>query len=180
MNDHETVPVDQEKPQGDVNLNEEESGEASSKLVPVAEARRYRKRAQAAEKLLEEAQAELAEKNLQLERNAQAIHEMERSRRVDELLLDAEAVDLEAARLLTELALSEMDDPDVETAVDELRRRKPYMFQRRPRSTGVLSPHAGHGESPHADSIQFAAAEAGATGRRTDLLRYLRLRRVGA
>lgn len=86
-------------------------------------------------------------------------------------------MDLEAARLLTEVAVGLMDDADVQTAVDELRRRKPFLFRHPPgRDTGsasAISPKARRTAAP----AQDAARDAAATGNRRDLLRYLRTRR---
>jgi len=180
MNELETVPTDQnETPQSEVKTTEETSDVASGHLVPVSEAKKYRKRAQAAEKILEDMKEELSSKDALLKEHEKTIGALERSRRIDELLLEADTIDLEAARLLTEMAVLEMEDQDVELAVEELRRQKPYLFHRRPRHAGVLSPHSGMGESSRNDSLRHAVAEAGATGSRADLLRYLRLKRQG-
>jgi hypothetical protein len=161
-------------------IDEESSHDESPRLVPVTAARKYRKRAQAAEKRLEEVHVELAEKETLLSMHARDMADLNRSREIDERLLEAETVDLEAARLLTVQALEAMDEPDVEKTISELRRRKPYLFQRRVRSTGTQSPHRLNGEAHHDTALGQAAHEAGTTGRRANLLRYLRLRRVGA
>ena len=180
MNELETVPTDQnETPQGEVKTTEETSDDSSPHLVPVSEAKKYRKRAQAAEKILEDLKEELSSKDAMLKEHEITIGALERSRHIDELLLEADTIDLEAARLLTEMAVSEMEDQDVDLAVAELRRQKPYLFHRRPRQAGVLSPHSGMGETSQNDSLRHAVAETGATGSRADLLRYLRLKRRG-
>ena len=180
MNELETVPTDQnETPQSEVKTTEETSDDSSPHLVPVSEAKKYRKRAQAAEKILEDLKEELSSKDALLKEHEKTIGALERSRRIDELLLEADTIDLEAARLLTEMAVSEMEDQDVDLAIEELRRQKPYLFHRRTRHAGVLSPHSGMGEASQNDSLRHAVAEAGATGSRADLLRYLRLKRQG-
>ena len=180
MNELETVPTDQSKtPEGEVKSTEETPDDSSPHLVPVSEAKKYRKRAQAAEKILEDLKEELSSKDALLKEHEKTIGALERSSRIDELLLEADTIDLEAARLLTEMAVSELEDEDVEQAVEELRRQKPYLFHRRSRQAGVLSPHSGMGEASQNDSLRHAVAEAGATGSRADLLRYLRLKRQG-
>ena len=180
MNELETVPTDQnETPESEVKMTEEKSDDSAPHLVPVSEAKKYRKRAQAAEKILEDMKEELSSKDALLKEHEKTIGTLERSRRIDELLLEADTIDLEAARLLTEMAVLDMEDQDVELAVEELRRQKPYLFHRRSRLAGVLSPHSGMGESSHNDSLRHAVAEACATGSRADLLRYLRLKRQG-
>jgi hypothetical protein len=150
------------------------------KLVPVSEARRYRKRAQAAESILADLRSELDTKDTTLEQQRQTIADLERSRTIDELLVEAGAIDMESTRLLTELALDEMDEPSIEQAVEDLRRRKPFLFRRRGRAldpSGAMSPRAAEDASMSA-SVHEAAAEASVTGRRQDLMRYLRLRRT--
>ena len=145
-------------------------------LVPVSEAKRYRKRAQAAEKILEDLKQELDQKNKQMAEQQQLLADLQRQREIDELLLDAEAVDLESTRLLTEIALEEMDEPDAETAIAQLRRRKPFLF----RSTSRVAAAAQGAKAisePADRAMSQAAAEAHATGSRHDVLRYLRLRR---
>jgi len=149
---------------------------ADGKLVPVSEARRYRKRAQAAETILGDLRTELAEKSTQLNEQAETIESLRRQRDIDELLVEASAIDLETARLLTELALHEMDKPDVAQAVEEIRQQKPFLFRHAAGGTGALSPKEA-GFSPSAERLQRAAAEACVTGHRQDVLRYLRLRR---
>lgn len=116
---------------------------------------------------LESARTDLAEREA-------TITQLERRMRIDELLRDADAIDLEAARLLTEAAVAAMDEPDVDAAVAELRSRKPRLFA----STSPPRPFAqGAGDDEPTDEAMHAAAEAHATGNRRDLLRYLRLRR---
>lgn len=145
------------------------------KLVPVSESIRYRKRAQSAEQALEQLQSRVDNMALALSDNEQTIASLERRQRIDELLNDADAVDLEAARLLTEVAVTQMEDQDVAVAVEDLRRHKPYLFRQRRESAQAmgLAPHDSADGSP----LDHAAEQAVASGDRRDLLRYLRLRR---
>lgn len=141
------------------------------KLVPVSEAIRYRKRAQTAEQQLEDMSRQLIEARSQLDASQETITSLERRQKIDALLNESEAIDLEAARLLTEISVSQMDEPDVSAAVKELQRQKPYLF-RHSSTTSAMGPRV---EAPDA---QAAAAErAAATGDRRDLLDYLRIRR---
>lgn len=145
------------------------------KLVPVTEAIRYRKRAQLAEQQLAELQAQLDDAQQRYASAQQSIDTLERRQRIDALLAEADAIDLDAARLLTEAAVQSMDEPDVAEAVADLRRHKPYLFH--PDSTGTdglaLAPQI---EGPD-DPLAHAAEQAQHSGDRRDLLRYLRLRR---
>lgn len=102
----------------------------------------------------------------------QTIVQLERRAQIDALLRESEAIDLEAARLLTEVAVASMAEPDVQAAVSDLRRRRPYLF--RNRGPGALAMSAQANDDPADDAGQRAAQ----TGSRRDLLRYLRLRRT--
>jgi hypothetical protein len=114
----------------------------------------------------DETSAALAETRRQLE-------SVERRQKIDQALIEADTVDLEAARLLTEVAVGLMDDGDVQSAVDELRRRKPYLFRRSAPPGGAMSARPRPGAP-----AQDAAEQAAVTGNRRDLLRYLRTRRT--
>jgi hypothetical protein len=70
-----------------------------------------------------------------------------------------------------------MAQPDVELAVEELRRSKPYLFRRRAALAGAM-PARSRGAG--AQSTDEAAETAAASGDRRDLLNYLRLRRNGS
>lgn len=151
--------------------------DSSAKLVPVAESIRYRKRAQQAEQRLRELQSQHQQLEGQLELARQTIDAVERRQKIDQMLVESDAVDLEAARLLTELAVEQMDESDVAAAVEELRQRKPYLFRRRHSGGGGASlsprPRPGNGSG----TLDDAAEQASQSGDRRDLLRYLRLRR---
>ena len=151
-----------------------ERGDDGEKRVPVSESIRYRRRAQHAEQQLEALQGEYEQVRHELEQTRCQLDAAERRRRIDQLLIESEAIDLEAARLLTEAAVEQMDGADVDEAVAQLRQRKPYLFRRtQPSSGGPLSPRL---REP-AVELDEAAATAVASGDRRDLLRYLRLRR---
>ncbi len=147
----------------------------ADKLVPVSEAIRYRKRAQTAEQQLEDLNEEVRTMRAKLSEADQTIVGLERRQKVDALLTEADAIDLETARLLTEQAVAQMDDPEVELAVNDLKRHKPYLFRHKePHGISAMAPslnHEGH------DPAEEAAEQATKTGDRRDLLRYLRLRR---
>lgn len=149
-------------------------------LVPVAEAIRYRKRAQAAEQQLHETQQRLQTLQSQLAEAQASASRLERRQRIDALLIDAGAIDLDAARTLAEHALGQSSGgdggdnaPDPAAVIAEMQRRRPYLFRR--------ATHAGNGlMSPRledASPLEAAAERAAETGDRRDLLAYLRLRR---
>lgn len=174
----ETAPDREEGPINDSPGNAvQHEPEQPGHLVPVSEAKKYRKRAQAAEKILDDLKAELAQKNEALSEQRKTITDMQRQRLIDELLVDAEAIDLETTRLMTDMTLAEMPEPDIEEAIAQLRRHKPFLFRVTARSATALSPKAENDQPPIARSLEHAAAEARSSGNRTALLRYLRLRR---
>ncbi len=148
---------------------------AGDKLVPVSEAIRYRKRAQTAEQQLEQLSEQLRDAHAKLDEANHAITGLERRSQVDAMLMEADAIDLEAARLLTEKAVLEMDEPDLKLAIEDLCRHKPYLFRRRIETgASAMAPAVqDHGRDP----AELAAQDAARSGDRRDLLRYLRLRR---
>lgn len=166
-----------ESPDQDSAVDEQPMGEPEigTKQVPVSEARRYRKRAQAAEALVEQLQQELDTQSAALTKHKVLAADLQLRQTIDDQLVESHAVDLETTRLLIELALKDMPEPDVARAVSDLRQRKPFLFTARGPGHGALSPKTA--ESPHGTHLDQAAAEACATGRRQDLLQYLRLRR---
>jgi hypothetical protein len=118
--------------------------------------------------------AELQSLTAELNKARDMIASLERRQRIDALLAESDAVDLEVARLLTEAAVQQMDEPDVKLAVDDLRRHKPYLFRR----GGTPTAHAMGARAATPSSATEAAEIASQTGNRRDLLRYLRLRRT--
>jgi hypothetical protein len=90
-------------------------------------------------------------------------------------LVQADAVDLETARLLTESALAHGDTQDVPKVVAALRQSKPFLFRAKRPPTGSMSATAA--TSP--PTLDEAAEHARATGDRRSLLRYLRAKRGG-
>ena len=122
----------------------------------------------------------------QLEQAHEALDASERRRTIDLALIEADAVDVETARLLTEIAVLQMDEPDVLLAVSELRERKPFLFRRARASggpafgaMGELGAGAALGRGGAAGGLEGAAEAALATGDRASLLAYLRMRRAG-
>jgi hypothetical protein len=148
---------------------------AGGRLVPVTESIRYRRRAQAAEAKARELEAKFAQTQRELEQARKQVEAVERRQRIDQLLVESDAIDLEAARLLTEAAVSLMDEADVEAAVRELRRKKPYLFRQRGSVSG--GPMSARSRQGARRDLGDAAETAAMSGDRRDLLRYLRMRR---
>jgi hypothetical protein len=156
-----------------------EQGEGS-KLVPVAESIRYRKRAQSAEKKNEALSDELAAAQEKAAQMAEQLSCMEVEQRLTCQLAAAGAVDLEAAVLLAKAKakVEGKTDADVDGVVEQLKKEKQYLF------AGGGKVLTAERTSPAKDRIQNgqtvlerAAKTAARTGNRTDLHEYLRLRR---
>lgn len=150
--------------------------ESAERLVPVSEAIRYRRRAQQAEQQFEQMQRDLEQTRRQLAEADALVTRLERRQRIDQLLAESDTIDMQAARLLTESAIEALDEPDVEAAVADLRRHKPYLFGR---ASLAGAPTMGADGMTEADVVSTAQREAATSGHRRDLLRYLRLRRAG-
>lgn len=127
-----------------------------------------------AEEELNQATTQLREAERELAAARQTIDALERREKIGDRLREAGAVDLDVARLLTEVAIADMDEPDIKLAVDDLRRHKPYLFASQ---SGALSNRSMGLRFDPPNSADDAAARAGQSGDRRDLMDYLRLRR---
>ena len=130
-----------------------------------------------AQEQIEALEARVAELEAALLSAEEAIVLSERRGEIDRELTAARAVDLETARLLTEAVISEMDEPDVALAVRDLCERKPFLFSgKRHGGSGIsMSPTGAQGGG---DARGAMAQQARSSGERSELLRYLRARRV--
>lgn len=97
----------------------------------------------------------------------------ERRGLIEKALTDNQAVDMETATLLIEVAMGGPGAPDAATAVRDLRKRKPFLFH-----GGSVRGSAMSGAMTEGDGgMGRAAEEARASGDRAALLRYLKMRR---
>lgn len=134
----------------------------------------FRKQARAAEKQLEEATRQLREVERELTAAHSTIEALERREKIGDRLRQAGVIDLDVARLLTEVAIADMDEPDIRLVIDDLRRQKPYLFNS---GAGALSRRSMGPRAEPANPTDDAADRAGQSGDRRDLMDYLRLRR---
>ncbi len=150
--------------------------------APAAEPKSQRRRADDA---LAESQR-LREQVGDLERSIaearEALDNAERRHRIDLSLIEAGAIDLESARLLTELAVTHMPGKDIGAAIADLRRTKPFLFRSRTAPNSGATMSAGPAGTPGAPGPELSAAaeDAARSGDRKSLLRYLRARRGAA
>jgi hypothetical protein len=164
--------------QGDI-LSETEAAHAESdnlKLVPVAESIRYRKRAQSAEKQIESLSQELAEARSQASEMSEQLRDIRIERELTRKLATAGAVDLETAVLIAKARAEAQDTADLDVVIEQLRRDKQYLFggaAAMPRRTAPAKDRVANNQAV----LERAAKQAAATGNRTDLQEYLKLRR---
>tara|TARA_R110002073_G_scaffold118918_1_gene258708 strand:+ start:630693 stop:631211 length:519 start_codon:yes stop_codon:yes gene_type:complete len=145
--------------------------------VMVSEEVIWKARAEEAEEKLAVSEAQVQALEMDLASANQAVQMVERRGEIDRELTSAKAIDLETARLLTEAAIDGMDAPDVSVAVRELCDRKPFLFacKRQGSHEGVaMGPVAVRGQD---DELETMASSARSSGDRSELLRYLRVRR---
>lgn len=142
----------------------------------------WKARAQEAESQLGACHDRIEELEAELAGAQEAIALTERRGMIERELTAAQAIDLETAHLLTEAAISEMDEPDVEVAVRELRARKPFLFvcdDPAHKARGASAMSAFERGARSGDELGDLAQSARSSGDRNELLRYLRARRRG-
>jgi len=104
-----------------------------------------------------------------------ALAASERRRSLERALLEAGAVDLDAAIAVAERVSGDDDEgADAAQTVAALRRSKPFLFRDTSRVSGAAMSARAPAGRPGAER---AADEAAATGDRASLLRYMRARR---
>ena len=168
---------------GEMNQNNESSA-VGGDGVELSEELIWKARAQEAEEKLAQVEARVIELEKELEESHESVRSVERRSAIDMELIAAKAIDLETARMLTEATIGEMDTPDVGIAVRELCDRKPFLFAgRRGNGHGVhgaqgvsMGPGQAQGRGGD-DEMDELARHARSSGDRSELLRYLRVRR---
>ena len=145
--------------------------------VAISEEVIWKSRAQDAEAKVAQLEAKVHELEAEVASAHATVKSVERRGEIDRELTAAKTIDLETARLLTEATIAEMDAPDVSIAVRELCDRKPFLFASKQRANlqGVSMGPAG--TSGGDDELEAMAQRAKSSGDRSELLRYLRVRR---
>ncbi len=163
-------------------LSETEGGTIEgdgAKLVPVGESIRYRRRAQSAEKQVEDLNEELAGVRAQAERTSQELSQLRSERELVRKLSAVGVVDLEAAVMLARSRMEGQDPQMADDAIEQLRKEKRYLFADSGSQVATATKTAGARERvqrPQA-AVDRAAKRAATTGKRVDVHEYLRLRR---
>ena len=149
------------------------------RLVPVAESIRYRKRAQAAEKNLEDLDGELQKSN-ELNKNlSEELEQLRLEKKLSGGLISAGVCDLETGLLVAKQRLAESEDKeDVESVIEKLRKEKGHLFSRQEGQAGSVrtKPVRERGSGTRT-VLEKAARDAAGSGSRRDVQEYMRLRR---
>jgi len=150
----------------------------NSKFVPVAESKRYRKRAQSAEKKAEVLSEQLAHAKSQVTNLSGQLKDIQTEQKLMNKLSAAGTVDTETAVLIAKARVNGCDDADLDGIVEQLKKEKQYLFADNG-STMKIPKTAGPRQrtSNSQTALERAAKKAATTGNRTDLQEYLRLRR---
>ena len=159
-----------------------EAGETDNmKLVPVAESIRYRKRAQSAEKKVEDLTEELAQAKSQATKISEQLSDIEAEQKLTRKLAAAGSVDLETAVLLAKARMEGKTQADLDGVIEQLKKEKQYLFGG---AGGVITAkktsgakESAYGGTNNQTVLEKAAKRAATTGSRTDLQEYLKLRR---
>ena len=163
-------------------LSETKAGQddiENSKLVPVAESIRYRKRAQSAEKKVESLSEQLAQAKSQISEMAEELGNIQVERKLMRKLATAGAVDLEAAVLIARGRIEGEADADLDGVIEQLKKEKHYLFGSNKDVVASTERTAGAKNCLESNQsiLERAARKAAATGNRTDLQEYLKMRR---
>jgi len=168
------------KDEGRGMMDEGRETNESLKFVPVAESIRYRKRAQSAEKKVETLAEELAEAKTQAAKMSEQLKNVRTEQKLIRKLAAVGALDLEAAVLIAKARIEDgpEQEADLDGVVEQLRKEKQYLFAS-VGGTATAKKTAGAKERVANSQavLDTAAKRAATTGNRTDLQKYLKLRR---
>jgi len=175
----DSSPMDEHVSQSEKEHEFEQAPGDPTKLVPVGESIRYRKRAQSAEKQAQELADQLARANERLVQMSDQMDTLHLDRKLTRQLTAAGAIDLEAAALVAKSRMADKGaDSDIGECVEQLRTEKPYLFGRSSEAaTSRKTAGAKDRVAQNRTALQQAAAKAARTGQRADLQAYLKLRR---
>jgi hypothetical protein len=159
----------------------------NARLVPIGESIRHRKRAQSAERRVEELTGELSESRAEATRLTDELKGVQKDQELTKRLAAAGARDLEAAVLIAKSRLAGTDkagstgspQADLNGVVEQLKKEKQYLFGET--ATGGASPAlrtlSVKEQRSGAGVLERAAKRAAGTGSRSDLQEYMRKRR---
>ena len=150
----------------------------NSKLVPVSESIRYRRRAQSAEQKIEALAEQLAGARAEAKTTAEQLSRIQVEQELIRKLAAAGTVDLETAVLIAKARIESDAEADMDSVIRQLKNEKQYLFTG---TGGAVTARKTAGAKERAEGSQTvlerAAKKAATTGNRTDLQEYLKLRR---
>jgi hypothetical protein len=150
----------------------------NTKLVPVAESIRYRKRAQSAEKKIETLTEQLAQAKAQTTELSEQLSDIQTEQTLTRQLAAAGAVDLETAVLIARARLQDKEDADVSGVIEQLKKEKQFLFTAGSSGQAPTKTAGARDRVTNRQTLlERAAKKAATTGSRTDLHEYLKLRR---
>jgi len=175
-------------------LPPDESTDGGAKQVPVAEAIKYRRRAQQAESRIQDIEQQLEELRSQSERHGEELATAEAQRdeaqtqltvaenrlAAERVLGNAGVVDLETASMLLSKRVDFAEELDTETLtaqVEQLILDKPFLRRASSASLPPKTAAANPATGSAGPQLANAAEQAAKTGDRKDVAEYLRLRR---
>lgn len=146
----------------------------SAELLWKARAEEAEAKAESLERRVRELEGELASAR-------EAASTAERRAEIDREAGACGAIDAETVAVLAELALGQMDEPDVRGAIEGLKKAKPFLFSRRTGGTGAAAVRTAMSAAIEPEGagavLGDLAEEARASGDRRALLAYLRGKR---
>jgi hypothetical protein len=156
----------------------EATGDDVTRLVPVAESIRYRRRAQSAERKTQDLAEQLADANQRITQMSDELAVLELDRKLMCKLTAAGVTDLEAATLMAKARLEDGADGNLDACIEQLKKEKGYLFSGsgasvRSRKTAGAKDRV----APRQTALERAAQRAARTRKRADLQEYLKLRR---
>jgi hypothetical protein len=122
--------------------------------------------------------AQLAQANQQIAQMSQDLSALEAERSLTCKLAAAGAIDLEAAVLMAKARMEGKDETEIDGCIEQLRKEKSYLFGGSAQTlTARRTAGAKDRKAQSQTALEQAAGKAARTGSRTDLQRYLKLRR---
>jgi len=150
----------------------------NTKFVPMAQSIRYRKRAQSAEKKLEELTEQLAKAKTQTAELSEQLSDIQAEQKLTRKLAAAGTNDLETALLIAKARLRDQKDADLDDVIEQLKNEKQYLFVGNSGTVTTQKTASAKERTPDTYTILAKAArKAATTGSRADLQEYLKLRR---
>jgi hypothetical protein len=160
-------------------MSEDTVSEAEeSKLVPVAESIRYRKRAQNAEKKVEELTEELNQSQKKASKLSEQLNDVCTEQTLTHKLIAAGTVDIESSVLLAKARMREQEEIDIDGVIEQLKKEKQYLFINSGENvTSTKTSCAKDRTNDVYTVLAKTARKAANSGSRKDLQEYLKARR---